>query len=387
MSRARSIKRDESGAWMFVVDLTPPGGTRKQVRRRGYRTKAEAQEGLDVVKGQAKAGTYVEPSRDRVGAYLLRWVDTLPAAGRKPSTVDSYRQYVTRYLVGTPVGDTALQSLGALQLDELFAAMLGRGLSARTVRYLHAIVGKALGDAERKGLVVRNVTRLADPPTSKATRAPEHTIWTPVELRSFLDHVNGHRHDTVVWLAALTGLRRGELCGLRWTDIDLDVGTLRVRQAVSVTQPTVAGKRTTELHVGDAKTARSRRTVDLDAGTVTRLRDHRWAMLEERLKMGAGFTDAGFVFCRPDGSAWNPDTISQAFDRLVASSDLPRVRFHDLRHGHASHMLAAGVNPKVVSDRLGHASVSFTLDVYAHVMPGQQRDAADLVADLIFGAP
>ena len=173
----------------------------------------------------------------------------------------------------------------------------------------------------------------------------------------------------------MTGLRRGELCGLRWADIDFDGSRLTVRRTITTIHH--------QPHIGDVKSARSKRAIDIDPATLAMLKAHRKAQLEERMLMGAGYDDEGVVFAMPDGRPWNPDTISQAFVRLVAASGLPRVRLHDLRHTHASHLLAAGVNAKVVSERLGHASVSFTLDVYGHVMPGQQANAAAAAAALV----
>ena len=163
--------------------------------------------------------------------------------------------------------------------------------------------------------------------------------------------------------------------GVEWADLDLDAGRLVVRHTIT----SVKG----QLIYGTPKTGRSRRTIDLDPMTAAILRAHRRVQLEQRMVMGSGWADLDLVFAQPTGEPWKPDTISQAFDRQVAALELPRIRFHDLRHTHASHLLASGVNVKVVSERLGHASVAFTLDVYAHTMPGQQADAAAEVAAMI----
>ena len=212
-------------------------------------------------------------------------------------------------------------------------------------------------------------------------------FWTPEELRAFLDRIGRHRLHPVVRLAAMGGLRRGELCGLRWRDVDLANGTATVRQAVTMVSCHPA--------VGDVKTKRSRRVVDLDPGTVGDLRAWRKEQLREHMLVGPAWIETGFVFTTPLGAGLNPDSLSQSFDRLVVPrrkmSDgergrlPPRIRFHDLRHSHASQLLAAGVNVKVVSERLGHASVAFTLDPYAHLMPGQQAQAAAAVAALVDG--
>jgi integrase len=201
------------------------------------------------------------------------------------------------------------------------------------------------------------------------------TVWTPADLAKFLGMVEGHRYGPLVRTAAMTGVRRSELCGLRWADVDLDAAALMVRQSVQL----VDGR----IVVGAVKTARSRRRIDLDAGTVAILRSHRRNQASERLMAGAGWRDHDLVFTAPDGSNLNPDTLTQWFDRTVRRTELPRIRLHDLRHTHASHLLAAGVNVKVVSERLGHASTSFTLDRYGHTLPGQQATAAAAVAALV----
>jgi integrase len=173
----------------------------------------------------------------------------------------------------------------------------------------------------------------------------------------------------------MTGLRRAELCGLRWQDVDLDNARLVVRQTITTPDH--------EATLGDVKSTRSRRVIDLDGVTVTVLRAHRVHQLEERLHGGSAWIDSGLVFTMPDGRGWHPDVITRAFARLVQKSGLPRIRLHDLRHTHATHLLAAGTNIRVTSERLGHASVAFTLDVYGHVLPGQQADAAAAVAALV----
>jgi integrase len=191
----------------------------------------------------------------------------------------------------------------------------------------------------------------------------------------FLDSVVHHHHAALFRLAAMTGLRRGELCGLRWADVDLDGATLVVRRTITTVNH--------ELVEGDVKTARSRRSVDIDAATVAVVRAHRTRQLEQRLLVGRGYRDHDLVFASASGEPWNPDSIGQAFGRAVERIDVPRIRLHDLRHTHATHLLAAGVNARIVSERLGHSTVAFTLGVYGHVMPGQQADAAAAVAALV----
>ncbi len=204
----------------------------------------------------------------------------------------------------------------------------------------------------------------------------EIRYWTSAELRTFLEGNEDHRHWPIWYLAANTGMCRGELVGLRWRDVDLDTSRLSVNNAIISVGYAVLRS--------DPKTRRGRRTIDLDGRTVTMLRKHRDDQEDERRTLGPRGA-CGFVFAKPDGTPFHPEHVRQAFDRRDARSDVPRIRFHDLRHTHATLMLMAGVPPKVVSERLGHATVAFTMDVYAHVIPGMQADAAGLFGDLVFG--
>ena len=299
-------------------------------------------------------GSFVEPATTTVGEYLDAWCDGLAASGRRPSTVASHPDNLRLHVQPT-IGAGRLQALSATDLDRVYAQLLTRGrrdgrggLSARTVRYVHTILRRALADAARKGLVARNVADLATPPSASAGRAPEMATWTPAELRTFLDAVADHELGALVRLAAMAGLRRGELLGLRWGDVDLDAGRLSVRRQATSVGGVVA--------LGEVKTDRGRRSVDLDAETVATLRAHRQRQREHRLVMGAGWRDHGLVFAAADGSLLHPDKVSKSFNRLVRSAGVPRIRFHDLRHSHATHLIAAGVHPKIVSERLGHAS-------------------------------
>ncbi len=235
------------------------------------------------------------------------------------------------------------------------------------------MLNKALSDAARKGTVVRNVVALADAPSLPARTRPEVKAWEVDQLVRFLDAIDAHRMAPAFSLAAHTGMRRGELLGLRWCDLDLDAGRVSVRQAlVSVGYETA---------ISDVKTGTSRRTIDIDEGVVQVLRDWYKARIEERVGVEPAADD--LVFVKADGTSMHPDIFSQLFDRTVARIDVPAISLHDLRHTHATLLLKAGVHVKVVSERLGHANVAFTMNVYQHVLPGMQAAAADAFSKLI----
>ncbi|MGH9022602.1 MAG: site-specific integrase [Acidimicrobiia bacterium] len=208
--------------------------------------------------------------------------------------------------------------------------------------------------------------------------SPMHP-WTTEELRAFLAAAEGDRFYPIFVLLVSTGMRRGEVLGLRWADVDLDAGRLAVRHTIG----RVGGK----VLAGEPKTAKSKRSIALDPGTVAVLRRQRIAQLEERLAWGALYREQDLVFAREDGAPINPEYVGRALRRIAGKAGVRPVRTHDLRHGWATAALEAGVHPKVVSDRLGHSKVSVTLDVYSHVAQAVEEEAARLVASKLLGAP
>ena len=262
-----------------------------------------------------------------------------------------------------------------VHLERLYAELLTRGrqdgepLASKTVLNVHQVLRTALGDAERKGLVSRNVARFMDPPCHGD--APEQRCRDDAQLRAFLNVAAEHRLGPALWLTAMTGMRRGEVLGLRWSDIDLEAERLSVQRSVTCTGY--------QVHTTPTKTRTSRRPVDLDQRTVGVLTEWRAVQAAEL----SGDTGAGVVFTRANGQPVHPHVLSQTFERVQANAGLPRIRLHDLRHTHATLLLKAGVPLKVVSERLGHSSPAFTMAVYQHVLPGMQRDAARVFARLM----
>lgn len=337
------------GRWYVVLDLDRAAdGRRRQKWHSGYASKREAENALAQLLSARIVGTYVEPSRMTLRDFLVeRW---LPAAETtvRPTTAFGYRQHVERYLAGRP-------------------------LAANTVRRVHATLHRALRDAVAWGYAARNPAAAAAKP--RVPSAGEHLrVWTADEAQDFLRAVQEDRLYAAWHLALSTGMRRGELLGLRWQDVDLVLARAAVRHTI-----TTLGQ---QVVFGEPKTRRSRRSVALDAGSVAVLRRWRAQQAQERLVAGAAWQDTGLVFTREDGRHLHPDTFCVWFGKHLQRAGLRRIRFHDLRHTHASLALQAGVSAKVVSDRLGHSSVAFTLDVYSHVVPALQEAAAESVAAL-----
>ncbi|MEV4888979.1 site-specific integrase [Nonomuraea sp. NPDC055795] len=388
----------------FVLALDD--GSKKTVLRRRdenkqpWLKKTDAQKALREAIGKADKGEWVDPSKQLIGDYLDTWVAGLRLA---PSTVASYKKNIRLHLKPY-IGGIPLASLTTAAIDKLYRTLeekglrnhrgelAGGGLSARTVRYIHTILRAALQaavDAE-PGLLSKNAADKAKPPTAKEAKPPEIHPWNAAQLRAFLDWAKDHSAQYAAWyVLAMTGMRRGELLALRWRDVDLDAGTASVRRSVGVVR--VKGEKA-YLKEGDTKTAKPR-TVNFDATTTAVLK----ALREERRHLAERLArDEALIFGTPEGELLHPERFSRTFKNHLArcckvlkkagSEPPPEVRLHDLRHTHATLLLSKGVPVKVVSERLGHASPTVTLTVYAHVMPGNQRDAAYQFAALVADA-
>jgi integrase len=301
----------------------------------------------------------------------------------RPSTYESYARLVDRHLI-PHLGSIPLAHLSPQQVQAWVSAELatGRcrgtgGLAPRTVQYARAVLRSALKTAMQWGAVTRNVATLIDAP-----RVPryERQPLTPAQARTFLTTAQGHRLSALFAVAVACGLRKGEMLGLAWTDVDLDAGRLHVRRALQRARDAQGAP-----VFAEPKSARGRRTLALPSVIVDALKAHRVRQLEERLAAGGDWQDTGLVFTTPTGTVLDEWRLRADFDALLATAAVPRVRFHDLRHSCASFLLAQGVSPRTVMDVLGHSHVSLTLNTYGHLMPGAQEDAAVTMNTLLRG--
>lgn len=387
--RGSTFKRPGAPTWTIKYELPrDETGKRRTKMQSGFRTEEDAQRALRKLLSTLDDGTFTEPTKQTLGQFLVDdWLPSLDTRGLRPNTVTSYRETVKKRIVPR-LGGVQLQKLTAVHLNTFYADLVrdgrndGRkgGLSARSVRYSHTIIRRALADGMKWGRLTRNVADAADPPEASAARRDAQQarrFWSAEELSAFLKHAQPHRFYAALYLGANTGMRRGEVLGLRWRDLDLDNPE---GPRLSVSQTVVAPDR--KIEFSTPKTGHGR-VVSLDPATVEVLRQHRVRQLEHRFAMGRDYRDLDLVFCEGDGQPVQPNHLSRAFDRLVQTSGLRRVRLHDLRHTHASLALKANVHPKIVQTRLGHANISITMDTYSHVTPGQDLDAARLVASLL----
>jgi integrase len=391
-----------------VSDGREPGKEnpmRGYVARKGDRWYAVVYEGLDPVTGKerrrwhsagtsreeaerlaARLATELNGRNDKArsltfGAYLTgQW---LP--GKKinlaESTWDGYRRKIDRHILPT-IGHLRIRRIRAHHLETLYDRMLhptdgGRPLAPKTVLEVHLIIRGALNDAVTRGLVNRNVALVAHAPRLKAIPKIEPQAWNAQQLKAFLQAAASHRLFPAFWLFAATGMRRSELLGLRWDDLDFN------GKRVSVNRGLVAVAY--ELRESRGKTANSRRAIDLDATTLKVLKAWRdWQRAEQE---AAGVESDGWVFTNSDGRPVHPHSVSQTFERIANRAGVPRIRLHDVRHTHGTLLISAGVPVKVVSERLGHGNPAFTIDTYQHVLPGMQAEAARIYEKLIKEKP
>lgn len=377
-----SVKKRGS-RWYGVVDLDRVNGKRSQKYVRldaAITTKKKAEAELARIVTEINGGEFVPPSNLTVEKLLTEhWLPhaKTTVAGK---TYQRYSEIVDKKLI-PKLGKTLAHKLQPGQVQQAYDAWINSGLSAQTVRHHHAVLRNAMRYGVRMGLVARNVTERVKPPTS-----------TPVEMLcldeqqslTLLAAVKGADLEPIVTIALLGGLRRGELLGLRWQDVDFAERTVTIRQALQETrgEQTRGKYRSTVLEFKEPKTHKSRRTVTLDAQAIAILKRHKAKQNAIRLRLKEAYTNLDLVFCAEDGKPLKPDTVSKWFTAAVKRTKLPAIRFHDLRHSHATQLLRAGVHFKIVSERLGHASVAITLDRYSHVLPGMDRTAADALARL-----
>ena len=329
--------------------------------------------------GDAARGTAVSTSTTKLGAYLDDWFATAKQSLR-PTTAHGYQQAIVR--LQRHLGPYRLQALTPMQVQRCYTELLESGsrsggpLAPATVHKAHEVLRRALGDAERMGLVSRNVAAAVRPPTAGK---PELTTWSSEDLRDFLIAIEGHPLEMGFRLLAATGLRRGEVLGLRWRDVDFDLAQLSIANTI-----TEVGS--VDI-MGPPKTAKSRRMVYLDRRTLATLREHRQRQRQQRLAAGPAWDSAhDWVLTDARGCYIRPQSMSYQWRLLMDQLDLPTIRLHDLRHTHATLALKAGVHPKVVSERLGHATVGITLDLYSHVAPSLAKDAAEQIMSATYGA-
>jgi integrase len=364
------IRERSPGHYAIVIDVRDPQTGKRKRRWHSFRgTKRQAQVECARLISEIQGGTYLEPNKMTVVVFLDRWLAYIKPRVA-PRTFERYDEICRKNIVPL-LGAVILTKLRPAQISDAWTKALacghrgtGGALSPRTVHHMHVVLKGALRRALRWGMLSRNPAEAVDAPKVERAGMSTYDLAQTAEL---IEAVRGTRIFIPAVLAVLCGLRRGEICALRWGAVELAAAQLAVKQSAEQTRAGVRYK--------PPKSGRGR-TVALPVTVVEELRAHRVRQAQELLRLGIRHTDDTFVCALEDGAPLRPNTLTIYWDRFISGTELPRIRFHDLRHAHATHLLANGVHPKVASERLGHSKVGITLDLYSHVLPGMQADAA-----------
>lgn len=450
----RNNVRKRGTTWTYYAYVTGKDGKRRQISKGGYATRRAAEAARIEILNSIRTGAFVRPERITLAQFIEdEWLPSQRPPTLEESTHRSYARYLRLHVIPY-IGSVPLQALTPMDLNEVYRRLLdsgrrpvaaparrhesavvdairahrgaGRtwqqvadaiasdfpeedgitrhavaalhrrearktlgtdrpspGLKPRTVRYVHTILHAALKDAMRWSRVARNVADAADPPSPGSSRSSRPAAWTAEHLGAFLDFIADNRYLPAWVFLATTGCRRGECLGLKWSDLDLDNATAVISRQVTAIEH--------ELRVKELPKTKRGHMILLDSGTVAMLRRWRARQAEEKLLVGGGYRDDGFVFCQPDGSVHDPDRFSREFlrkqarfNRVHPNAPLPRLVLHGLRHTWATLALHEGIDIHIVSERLNHSSTHVTREIYTHVTPPMQSDAAEQVAASIF---
>ena len=363
------IRERSPGHWAIVIDVRDSQTGKRKRRWHSFAgTKRQAQVEAARLISELQKGAAVEPNRITLAQFLDQWLEYIEPQVA-PRTHERYGEIVRTYLAPA-LGTTLLTKMQAMTISAAYAGMLsgGRrkgngGLSPRSVHHCHRILSQALQQAVRWRMLSRNPCNDVDPPRIER-RALK--VWDVATMAQALECARSLRIFMPMLLAGMLGLRRGEIAALRWRHVDLDRAQVAIVESFEQTRLGV--------RVKAPKSGRGRK-VALPTRVVAELRTWRTKQAQELLRLGIRLNDDCFVCAGEDGQPIQPQSLTHAWHRFLARTNLPRLRFHDLRHSHATHMLVSGVHPKIASERLGHATVGLTLDTYSHVIPGMQEDA------------
>ncbi|SEU32588.1 site-specific integrase [Paenibacillus sp. NFR01] len=370
----RGHVRKRGNKWCFVLDVgrNELTGERTQKWFSGYEKKEEAERAMIATIKDLNDGTYVEDTGESFGEFMENWLLNKKNQVR-PGSWKSYSWLVNTHLI-PHLGKIQLSKLKPIHLNNLYNQKLLPIISANSIKKLHGLVKAALDEGMGWGIVARNVAVAVTPPRVKKVK---FEVWDEDQLGTFLEAAKHNRFYIAFELAASTGMRVGEILGLRWRDVDLERKTISVRQAFT------KAEKGHDFH--EPKTSSGERSIALFLDTVEALTFHFEDQIVEKEKQDDHYFDHGLVVQTHIGTPVNPRNLARAYYAILNSLDLPRIRFHDLRHTHATILLKRGVHPKIVQERLGHSSIQITLDTYSHVLPGLQEAALLTLGGSILG--
>ncbi|MCR8985980.1 site-specific integrase [Brevibacillus laterosporus] len=356
--------------WYFEINYSE-GGKYKKKKKRGFKTKKEAEAAMFEVQNQLNKGTYIEPSKMLYSSFMEDWLKDKQTKVKK-RTLETYSGLVNNHIIPS-LGEIELSKLTPRHIQNLYNSLFESGrLSDENIQKVHTIINDSLNKAVSWEMIPKNVASVVDRPKA---RKKEMEVWEVEEAHTFLKSSEKDRYYIAFLLALTTGMRQGEILGLRWKDVNLENGIISITQTLSHD-----GK---ELQIG-AKTNSGNRTIAIDAETVKEMRKVEKRYKAEKLKADPGmYEDNGLVICTIVGTPVTPRNLMRSFYRLIEKAQVKKIRFHDLRHSHATMLLKANVNPKVVVERMGWSDMKM-IDRYAHVLPNIQKETAETFGKVFF---
>ncbi|WP_075980811.1 site-specific integrase [Bacillus massilinigeriensis] len=374
-----SIKK-VGDTWQVRYDAgkDPVTGARKQRKKGGFKTKKEAQKFLSEQLNEINKGTYFEPKDITFSEFLDYWLDNHAKLNTAPKTIEGY-SYIINLHLKPSLGNIKIAQLNPSHLQQYYTEKLANGringeggLSAQSVKHQHRVISKSLRDAVKWQFLARNVAEAVSPPKVKKV---EMQTWDDKQIKTFLEAAKTSVYYSIYLTTIYTGMRRGEVLGLRWQDVDWENKIIYVRQTL---QPL----RGVGLTFKEPKSGKSR-SISITSNIIAELRKINEQQFIYKEQFGSEYHALDLVFAQKNGKPIQSPEMARDYRKVVKSTNLPYIRFHDLRHTHATLLFQQGIHPKVVSERLGHSTIGITMDTYTHVLPNMQKEAADQFEQLL----
>ncbi|MDR4171175.1 site-specific integrase [Bacillus nitratireducens] len=363
------IKRGSKYSFVLDIGPHPETGERRQRWFSGYKTKKEAQTDLAKKITELNEGTFVDPSKITLKEYLIEWLEIKKMSVEK-SSLSRYQSSINTHIIPS-IGMVPLHKLNVMHIQKCYQSGLNSGIANNTILFQHRVLRAALNLAVKQNIISRNPATLAVIPKTEKSSIQ---TWTEAEVKQFLLHSQESRYHIGYLLAITTGMRLGEVLGLRWQDVDFNNHTVTINQTLGHDNKIKTS----------AKNNSSKRTIPIPLEVIEELKRRKLQINKDKLRIGPAYHDLDLITCNNLGKVTTRSTFTSHFNKVIENAGIKKIKFHDTRHTHATLLLKQGVHPKVVSERLGHSDISLTLRIYSHVLPNMQEDAVKAFAKNIF---
>lgn len=355
--------------WYYAFEVKDQNGKRKTIKKRGFTGKQEARAAEREARVSWEKGSYIDPSKMTYGEYVINWLEYKQDIS--PETRETNEGHLRNHII-PELGHIPLQKVNVTHIESLIKALQNKELADGTVKKIFNLVQTSFSSAAIKELIVRNPFTLLDKGSKPKSGKSKIDYWTTDEAKQFFSVLN-HRQQIIFVLAIYTGMRRGEILGLRWKDINFDNSQIRITQTLKPRQ---------RIKIG-GKNDNASRSITVSPFVLSELKKHRTLIIQERWEAKGEYEDYDLVVCQPNGKPVSTGNFHKFWTRILENTGMRQIRFHDLRHTCASLLLSVGVHPKIVQELLGHSSIKITLDLYSHMMPNMHADAVKALDQML----